>query len=160
MPLPVANSIKFCVGKSYLNPSILSDMGKPDPITWDTDRVDPEGQDVIHELYSVFFTRNSHVAGTGTLLAPSSASAAAAASLTTLLAPGEMRLGAVPVGALAMARKIGFVSSSAYIIFHHHDFQIIGVISIKKGSNWGKVQYDMLSTHHPPVSLERTVQEI
>jgi hypothetical protein len=127
-------------------------MGKPDPITWDTDRVDPEGQDVIHELYSVFFTRNSHVAGTGTLLAPSSASAAAAASLTALLAPGEMRLGAVPVGALAMARKIGFVSSSAYI-FHHHDFQIIGVISIKKGSNWEKVQYDIYALYSPPTGL-------
>ena len=91
MPLPVANSITFCVGKSYLNPSILSEMGNPEPITWDKDSVDPGGQDVIHELYSVFFTRNSHVA------------------------PGGMRLGAVPVGALAMARKIGFVSSSAYV---------------------------------------------
>lgn len=62
------------------------------------------------------------MAGTGTLLATSSASAAAAASVTALLAPGAMRLGGVPVGALAMARKIGFVSSSvvyAYNIFHH-----------------------------------------
>lgn len=61
------------------------------------------------------------MAGTVTLLAISSASAAAAASLTALLAPGVMRLGAVPVGALAMARKTGFVSSSAHVFHHSSD---------------------------------------
>ena len=32
IPLPVAKSKRFCVGKSYLNPSRFSFIGKPFPI--------------------------------------------------------------------------------------------------------------------------------
>ena len=62
---------------------------------------------MIQSLLSVFFIRNSQVAGTGEVV---SGPAAASASLVFL--PGGVGLGASPVGALAIARKIGLASST------------------------------------------------
>ena len=84
-------------------------MGNPDPMTCDIDNSDPGDMDVIQELNSVPFTRNSQVAGTGTL---NSGPAAESASPTAFFLPGVTGLGASPVGALAMARKIGLALSS------------------------------------------------
>jgi hypothetical protein len=50
-------------------------------------------------ILPVFFTRNSHVAGTGAASSPPASSAAVI----------------VPVGALAIAKKIGFTSSPAVV---------------------------------------------
>ena len=70
---------------------------------------DPEDADVIQSLLSVFLIKNSHVAGTGT--EGCSGPAAISASFA-FFAEGEIGLGGMPVGALAMARKIGLTLSS------------------------------------------------
>ena len=62
-----------------------------------------------HELESVFFTRNSHVAGTG---ADGSGPAAASASAASPFLPLAAGLGSSPEGALAMARMAGLASAS------------------------------------------------
>lgn len=97
MPLPVANNNIFCVGKSYLNPSKFSAIGKPPPITCEIAIDEPGCADVSQSLNSVFLIRNSHCAGDGPLPA-----AASASSVTS------------PVGGEAMARKIGLAFSSTY----------------------------------------------
>lgn len=70
--------------------------------------VEPEVAEVIQSLLSVFLIKNSHVAGTG-------GSGPAAASASDVFLPGTVRLGGVPVGAEAMARKIGLAFSSEFI---------------------------------------------
>ncbi len=69
---------------------------------------DPEAADVIQSLLSVFLIKNSHVPGTGIA---GSGPAAISASFA-FFAEGEIGLGGMPVGALAMARKIGLTLSS------------------------------------------------
>jgi len=66
--------------------------------------------EVIQSLLSVFLIRNSQVAGTGVDSGP----AAASASSSDFFFPGGVGLGGVPVGALAIAKKIGLMSESCF----------------------------------------------
>ena len=80
-------------------------------MTWDMESGVCGPADVIHELLSVFLMRNSHVAGP-VGCGPAAASASSASAALPFFLLGGVGLGAIPVGALAMARKSGLVSSS------------------------------------------------
>lgn len=72
---------------------------------------DPGDAEVIQSLLSVFLIKNSHVPGMGEVLVVGSGPAAISESFV-FFAEGETGLGGIPVGALAMARKIGLALSS------------------------------------------------
>lgn len=79
-------------------------------MTCDVMMEDPGDAEVIQSLLSVFLIKNSHVPGMGEV-AVGSGPAAISASLV-FFAEGETGLGGIPVGAFAMARKIGLALSS------------------------------------------------
>ena len=87
---------------------------------------DPEAADVIQSLLSVFLIKNSHVPGTGIA---GSGPAAISASFA-FFAEGEIGLGGMPVGALAMARKIGLTLSSEYHIIIKDCKSIVRIVPI------------------------------
>ena len=69
--------------------------------------------EVIQSLLSVFLIKNSHVAGMGEVVAVVGSGPAAISASLVFFAEGERILGGMPVGALAMARKIGLTFSSS-----------------------------------------------
>jgi len=89
-------------------------MAKPDPITCEIEMEDPGDAEVIQSLLSVFLIKNSHVPGTGEVVVGSGPAAMSASFV--FFAEGEIGFGGMPVGALAIARKIGLALSSIKII--------------------------------------------
>jgi hypothetical protein len=75
---------------------------------------DPGDTEVIQSLFSFFLIKNSHVPGTDEVVVGSGPAAMSASFV--FFAEGEIGFGGMPVGALAIARKIGLALSSMTII--------------------------------------------